>query len=1233
MTPTDPSAAHPDALRAAIGNANRLDESNIVHNLQRRRILSPDQGALARKNSFEIVRSIRSERKFGAVSRFLTEYGLSSAEGVRLMCLAEALLRVPDNATIDTLIRDRICAGDWKYHIGKSDSAIVNLSTRALELTAAIVDQHGHSETDGALRSKLQKLVVPAVRLCATRITRFSASQFILGTTIHKALARSSKRTRQGYRYSYDMLGEAAMTSKDAQRYRDAYSEAIRLLSRRSQTSDIRDNPGISVKLSALTPRFQCSQSSLVLQSLTDSVLELVRLAKDANMGLNIDAEEVDKLDLTLDVIERVLQSELLKDFNGFGVVVQAYCLHASEMIEWLHALAERYDRRIMVRLVKGAYWDTEIKHAQVLGVESFPVFTRKCSTDVSFLACAKRLLELNDRIYPQFATHNVHSICSIMAMVGKHQRFEFQRLHGMGEEIHRVGRKLFRYPCRIYAPVGAHEDLLAYLVRRILENGVNSSFVNQIADSGVAIETIVSDPTDAVSKLEHAIVNPSIDQPSQLFAPDRINSRGIDLERRSELEALYDGISRFSEVRWSAKPGLSTTSADSTAIQARNPARPDDVVGTVIETSIDSIGDLILQARNGFQSWHAALAATRAEALNRLADLYEASAHELIALMIRETGKTVSDSIAELREAVDFCRYYANEAMRLESIASSDARGIIVCISPWNFPLAIFTGQITAALAAGNSVLAKPAEQSALTASVAVDLMHQVGIPENVIQLVPGNGETVGAALVGDSRVDGICFTGSTQTARLILKTMTESGNSQAPFIAETGGLNAMIVDSTALPEQAVRDIIASAFASCGQRCSALRMLYVQKDIADRLLDMLFGAMDELRVGDPWFVSTDVGPAIDEEAQQALLSYCKSMTDAGHLMHQTSIAKQSPGSFVPPTAFRVSGIEQLEDEVFGPILHIATFDSADIPMILQSVNARGYGLTFGLHTRIEERAETISTNVDAGNIYVNRNQIGAVVGSQPFGGRGLSGTGPKAGGPYYVSRMRDFGQSDNGGRIGCEADRSDLRALLEMVAMRQSGWISEPDRFDRLNSVLGNRSDLVRCIEFANRHTPPLQELDGPTGELNHLRLGPKGVFICIGSIEHVLHALLAGNAVLAVRIDDALLGKLLESDLPVVSSDVLPDKNTLTYSEHLAGVAVGNCCAELKRKLRIELAARLGPIIGLVTERNVPWQFCFEKSICTDITAGGGNARLLVESTDAHPNSKSETHPIRAT
>ena len=819
------------------------------------------------------------------------------------------------------------------------------------------------------------------------------------------------------------------------------------------------------MKLSALNPRYQCSQSPLILDALTDSVMELAQLASEANMGLNIDAEELDKLDISMDVIERLLTKHSLKDWEGLGVVVQTYGLHAYSMIEWLNALAEKHGRRIMVRLVKGAYWDTEIKHAQVLGVPSYSLFTRKCSTDVSFLACSKRVLDFNNRLYPQFATHNVHSICSIMQMVGTEHKFEFQRLHGMGEEIHRVGMSRYGYPCRIYAPVGSHPELLAYLVRRILENGANSSFVHQIADRDVSVAEIVSDPIDSVMDLGPSIGNPRIGLPPQIFGPNRLNSHGIDLERRAELDSFYVGVGEYATAKWEPQPHATSESDSTEPLEIRNPASLDDVVGTVREVSVNSIDRLMQQAQSGFEAWSNTPVEVRAEAVRKIADLYEQNAHELIALMIRETGKSIPDAVSELREAVDFCRFYANQSSKPELVDNSTARGVITCISPWNFPLAIFTGQITAALSAGNAVIAKPAEQSALTASVAVQMMHQAGVPENVIQLLPGRGETVGASIVSDHRIDGICFTGSTETASRILGSMITSGKPHSPFIAETGGLNAMIVDSTALPEQAVRDIVASAFQSCGQRCSALRMLYIQKDIEKRFLDMLFGAMDELRVGDPWHMSTDVGPAIDSDAHQALMNYCKTMTAAGHLMHQTPVPNSLNGYFVPPSAFRVSGIEDLGSEVFGPILHIATYESTEISDIIKSINARNYGLTFGLHTRIEGRAELIREKVNVGNVYINRNQIGAVVESQPFGGRGLSGTGPKAGGPFYVARMRDFGRQVGGQPIGVDYPQKDLRPEMDQLCSRRFGWSGESDRLDILKSFLHNHSELIDSI------------------------------------------------------------------------------------------------------------------------------------------------------------------------
>ncbi len=1202
-------------MRNAISDAEHCSEHTAVRHLIDRQFQSTDQRVRAGQEAKELVESIRSGRNFSVMSSFLTEYGLNSEEGIQLMSLAEALFRVPDRHTIDLLIQDKIGVANWHQHLGQSDSLAVNAATRLLGLTSGILGIRERNWLPTPIGALVQHIARPVIRTAVTQTIRYSASQFVLGTTIQSAWNRGRKWMGRGYRYSFDMLGEAALTQHDADRYMNAYRQAIKFLATRCESEDIRKNPGISVKLSALTPRLQYSQSRLVLDSLVESVLQLTDLARSANIGLNIDAEEADKLDLTLDVIERVMSDDSLKSWDGFGVVVQAYRLNAVAVIDCLYGMAQALDRKIMVRLVKGAYWDTEIKHAQVLGLSAFPVFTRKCSTDVSYLACARRLLELNDRIYPQFATHNAQSICAIMSMIDEHHRYEFQRLHGMGEEVHQVGHDRYRYPLRIYAPVGAHEDLLAYLVRRILENGANSSFVHQIADSRVPVAEIVSDPLEVVGKLGDSIAHPSVLPPKQIFGLIRSNSSGIDLENRFELKRLCSRLADYKSATWQATSTADTVAAGRQQDPVHNPANLDELVGHVIQTPVDAVDRIIQNAECGFETWRQTSVEHRARAIKQLADAYESNTPELIALMIRETGKTIADAVSEVREAVDFCRYYADEAIRLESRREGKARGIFACISPWNFPLAIFTGQITAALAAGNAVIAKPAEQSALTAALAIGLMHQAGIPEDSVQLLPGYGETVGSALVADHRIAGICFTGSTETAQRIHRAMAKTGNPMAPLIAETGGINAMIVDSTALPEQTVRDITASAFQSCGQRCSALRVLYIQKDIETRFLDMLFGAMDELRIGDPWHVSTDVGPAIDDQAKLHLSGYCEDMTSAGRLLHQSPVPSGIKGYFVAPSAFRVAGIEDISREVFGPILHIATYHGRDLDRTIESINASGYGLTFGLHSRLNGRVEQVSQKVNVGNVYVNRNQIGAVVESQPFGGRGLSGTGPKAGGPHYVARMMSFGKVQEKELIGTEIQRTDLQSDLKQLADWQVAWRSTRDRIDQLRTALSGHPTLLEHVDRYDAAIQTLRILKGPTGESNQLHLEPRGVFICVGSPKHVIDALAAGNAVLFVHPDREFAAELKSRGIPVICTDHLPDTQTLELSEHLSGMAFENCPEELMRIFRIELAGRPGTIVSFITDQNAPWQFSVEKSICIDTTAAGGNAGLLLE------------------
>jgi RHH-type proline utilization regulon transcriptional repressor/proline dehydrogenase/delta 1-pyrroline-5-carboxylate dehydrogenase len=973
----------------------------------------------------QLVEKIRSSAKPGLMEVFLAEYGLSTDEGVALMCLAEALLRVPDADTMDALIEDKIAPSDWGRHLGHSASSLVNASTWALMLTGKVLEDET-TGIAGQIRGMVKRLGEPVIRTAVARAMKEMGRQFVLGEAITNAMARAEAQQAEGYTYSYDMLGEAARTDADALEYFDAYHGAIMAITKAATYCDVRSNPGISVKLSALYPRYEAPQKGGVMTTLLPRLSKLCRLAAQGGVGLNIDAEEADRLDLSLDVIEAALSDEALKGWDGFGVVVQAYGPRASFVIDWLYALATRLDRRIMVRLVKGAYWDTEIKRAQVMGLNGFPVFTHKQATDVSYIANARKLLDLTDRIYPQFATHNAHTVAAILEMAGDHDAFEFQRLHGMGERLHDIVLRNEKTRCRIYAPVGAHRDLLAYLVRRLLENGANSSFVNQIVDEAVPASEVASDPFAELDGLTF----PAVTLPRDIF-PGRRNSQGWDWTDPRDMEAIDMARDAFREGQTEAAPLLVSAKAGADQRNLNAPTVPSDWVGTVHLTSAEDAALAVTAA----QPW-AASASARAEALLKAADLYEANMGRIFALLAREAGKTMPDCIGEMREAVDFLRYYAGEAGKL----TGAARGRFVCISPWNFPLAIFTGQIAAALAAGNAVLAKPAEQTPLIAHLATSLLHEAGVPLEALQLLPGGGE-VGAALTSQPLVDGVCFTGSTATAMRIHHSLATHGNATAPLIAETGGLNAMIVDSTALPEQVTRDVIASAFQSAGQRCSALRCIYVQEDVADGLIEMVQGAMDALRVGDPWDVSTDVGPIIDAAARDKIADYINAARDEGRVLHE--VPAPSDGTFIAPTLLRVDGIAQMKEEIFGPVLHVATFKSHQLDQVIDQINETGYGLTFGLHSRIDDRVQSVVDRVHAGNVYVNRNQIGAVVGSQPFGGEGLSGTGPKAGGPLYLTK---FTQS-NGARAAAD-----------------------------------------------------VQEMPGPTGETNRLSTFPRASFLCLG-------------------------------------------------------------------------------------------------------------------------------------
>ena len=1169
------------------------DESDAVRRMADAAALQPTERAAIAAHAADLVRTVRASGTASIMQGFLAEYGLSTREGVALMCLAEALLRVPDTETIDALIEDKIAASDWAAHLGHSSSPLVNASTWALLLTGKVLGE-AEEGLAGALHGAIRRLGEPVIRTAVAQAMRELGHQFVLGRDMGEATARAAELEAQGYSFSYDMLGEAARTEADARRYHLAYSDSITALAAAGRGDGVRERPGISVKLSALHPRYEFAQRERVMTELAGRLRSLALLAKSAGIGLNVDAEEAERLSLSLDVIEAVLADPALGGWDGFGIVVQAYGKRALHVIDWVDALARAHERRVMVRLVKGAYWDTEIKRAQTLGLAGFPVFTRKAGTDVAYLACARRLLGMADRLYPQFATHNAHTVAAVLHMARGRDDFEFQRLHGMGEALHQAVRAAHGVRCRIYAPVGAHHDLLAYLVRRLLENGANSSFVNQIVDESVPAEEIARDPVAIVEGLGGAVANPAIAAPAALFAPARRNAKGWDLTDPLAVEAIEAARAPFRTAAWEAAPFIAGKAASAAGMEVRNPARPDDIVGTVTEAAPADIEVALEAAAGGAAAWAAVGVEERARLLCRVADLYEAHAPELFAIAAREAGKTLPDCVAEVREACDFARFYASEALRLSREGGRTPCGVIACISPWNFPLAIFSGQVLGALAAGNAVLAKPAEQTPLIAARAVRLMREAGIPERAVQLLPGGGGTVGAALVGDRRIGGVCFTGSTATARRIDRAMAANLAPGAPLIAETGGLNAMIVDSTALPEQAMRDIVASAFQSAGQRCSALRVLYVQREVEERILTMLLGAMDELRIGDPWALATDVGPVIDADARSRIEAHCAQAERQGRVLKR--LAAPEEGTFVPPTVLRVEGIEALAGEVFGPVLHVASFAADEIDAVVDAVNRAGYGLTFGLHTRIDDRVQHVVDRVRAGNIYVNRNQIGAVVGSQPFGGEGLSGTGPKAGGPHYVRRLTAAAAPAGGMPAGADVSEALLAAA---VADAAQGLVLRPHR--------GN----------GGRFAP--MDLPGPTGESNRLSFAPRGVVLCLGPGAQAVRAQVAaaraaGNAVVAVAAGASGAFTASADDPRVVVLDGHVPPAALAT---LGGIAAVACCAapEVLRAMRAALARRAGPILPLIADTDTPERYALERHVCVDTTAAGGNASLLAQ------------------
>jgi RHH-type transcriptional regulator, proline utilization regulon repressor / proline dehydrogenase / delta 1-pyrroline-5-carboxylate dehydrogenase len=1015
-----PPAATP--LRAAVRDHVRIDETEAATEVLAAAQFPAEVLERIAERARQLVAAVRRERRGkGGIDALLHEYALSSQEGVALLCLAEALLRIPDARTVDRLIRDKLGGPDWESHLGHSQSLFVNASTWALMLTGRLLRaEPGAPDLRAVWRRFVARSGEPIVRQAVTAAMHILARQFVMGRTIGEAIERARAAERQGWRHSYDMLGEAARTAADAARYRAAYEAAIGAIGRASTGGPAVAAPGISVKLSALHPRYEMAQRERVLAEMTPTLLDLARQARAADIGFTIDAEEADRLDLSLDLVETLALAPDLAGWNGFGLAVQAYQKRALPLIDWLAELARRGRRRLMVRLVKGAYWDSEIRRSQERGLDGYPVFTRKVATDASYLACARRLFAEGDAFYPQFATHNAHTAAAILGLAGSRRDWEFQRLHGMGEALYQeiVGPERLDRPCRVYAPVGGHEELLAYLVRRLLENGANTSFVNRIVDDRQPIDAIVDDPIAALARLP-AKPNPHIPVPHDLYLPRR-NSPGLDLAHPPALAALREALAAALAQPRQAAPIVGGVERGVAGEPVFDPCDRRREIGTVATAAPDDLDRALELASDAAPAWDRTAADTRAATLERAADLFERNRAALLASIIREGGRAIPAAIAEWREAIDHLRYYAEllragfaQPLRLPGPTgetnelSWHGRGAFLCISPWNFPLAIFTGHIAAALAAGNAVVAKPAEQTPLTAAAAVRLLHRAGVPGDVLHLLPGTGEAVGAPLVADPRIAGVAFTGSTETARQINLVLARRPGPLVPLIAETGGQNAMIVDSSALIEQVVADVLVSAFDSAGQRCSSLRLLYVQADIAPRLIDMLAGAMAELVIGDPALLTTDIGPVIDAPARAALDRHAARMAKEGRLLYRCPLgAACAHGTFFAPCAFEIDGADRLDHEVFGPILHVVRWPADRLDRVLAEIDATGYGLTAGIHSRIDENIDYVRARLRVGNTYVNRNMIGAVVGVQPFGGERLSGTGPKTGGPNYLHRF-----------------------------------------------------------------------------------------------------------------------------------------------------------------------------------------------------------------------------------
>ena len=1200
-------------LRQAITAAYRRPETECLPFLVEAATLPETTREATRKTARKLIEALRAKHKGDGVEGLVHEYSLSSQEGVALMCLAEALLRIPDTATRDALIRDKIAGGDWKSHIGGGRSMFVNAATWGLVVTGKLTS----TVNEGGLSAALTKLIAragePVIRRGVDMAMRMMGEQFVTGETIDEALKRARALEAKGFRYSYDMLGEAATTHADAERYYRDYENAIHAIGKASAGRGIYEGPGISIKLSALHPRYSRSQADRVMGELLPKVKALALLAKRYNIGLNIDAEEADRLELSLDLLEELCLDPDLSGWDGIGFVVQAYGKRCPFVLDFIIDLARRSGHRLMVRLVKGAYWDAEIKRAQLDGLEGFPVYTRKIYTDVSYIACAKKLLAATDVVFPQFATHNAQSLATIYHMAGDDfavGKYEFQCLHGMGEPLYEevVGAENLNRPCRIYAPVGTHETLLAYLVRRLLENGANSSFVNKIADPAVPVSELIADPVEIVRSM--TVVGAQHDKialPADLFGGARRNSAGVDLSNETALNDLSAQLQASAAKDWTAKPLLADRSERGVARAVLNPADHADLVGHVVELEPEDAPDVMRLAAAAAERWAAVSPAERATILERAADLMQSEMPALVGLTIREAGKSAANAVGEIREAIDFLRYYAAQARQVLK-PESEPLGPVVCISPWNFPLAIFTGQVAAALVAGNPVVAKPAGNTPLIAAQGVRILHEAGIPRDVLQFVPGSGRT-GAALVGAPETAGVMFTGSTEVARLIQAQLAERLSKfgrPIPLIAETGGQNGMIVDSSALAEQVVGDVIASAFDSAGQRCSALRVLCLQEEVADRTLTMLRGALRELSVGRTDQLAVDIGPVIDDNAKRGIDEHIERMRKLGCNVEQLDLPESAAkGTFVAPTIIELKKLSDLKREVFGPVLHIMRYQRKGLDKLIADINASGYGLTFGLHTRLDDTIAHVTERVRAGNLYVNRNIIGAVVGVQPFGGRGLSGTGPKAGGPMYLRRLV----------ASSTEPLRDASVQVDPAAQQFIAWLESKGAADT-----AKQARAVAAQSSLGFNT----ELQGPVGELNLYALHPRGRILLVPQTAPGLHVQIAaglatGNSI----VIDAASG--LQEELHGLPAQVA---NRISWTKDwaadgpFAGALIEGDAARIQQAIKT-ISAIPGPLVltQAASSEEIAKNadaYCLNwllEEVTTSINtaAAGGNASLM--------------------